>query len=64
VDADRTNFRDLVYEVVDKYPKGFGDIVIVFYFCVDSKVNIKVSIDQDVLEMFAKHQASKCCIMK
>jgi len=45
VDADCTNFRDLVDKVVDKSPKGFGDIVIVFYFCVDSKVNIKVSTD-------------------
>ena len=63
VDADRTNFRDLVDEVVDKYPTGFGDIVTMFYFCVDSKVNIQVSSDQDVLEMFAKHKASKCCFL-
>jgi hypothetical protein len=58
VDADQTNFRDLVDDVVDKYPGGYGDIVTVFYFYVDSKVNIKLSTDQDVLEIFAKHHAS------
>ena len=63
VDADRTNFRDLVDEVVDKYPTGFGDIGTVFYSCMDGKVNIKVSTDQDVLEIFGKHQDSKCCFL-
>ena len=37
VDADRTNFTDLVPEVVDKYPHNYGDIVRLFYFCMDSK---------------------------
>jgi hypothetical protein len=45
VDVDRTNFSDLVDDVVDKYPGGYGDIVTVFYFCMDSKVNIKLSTD-------------------
>ena len=42
VDADRTNFTHLVVEVVDKYPHDYGDIVRLFYFCMDSKVNIQV----------------------
>ena len=61
VDADRTNFTDLVAEVVDKYPHNYGDIVILFYFCMDNKVNIQVCTDQDLVEMLAKHKASKCC---
>jgi len=44
VDADQTNFSDLVDDVVDKYPGGFGDIVTVFYFCMESKVNIKLTL--------------------
>jgi len=40
VDADFTNFKDLVDEVVDKCPPHFGDIVRLFYFCMVSKVNI------------------------
>ena len=63
VDADRTNFTDLVAEVVDKYPHDYGDIVRLFYFCMDSKVNIQVCTDQDLIVMFAKHKASKCCML-
>jgi hypothetical protein len=37
VDADVTNFRDLVDGVVDKYPCDYGDIIILFYFCMDTK---------------------------
>ena len=40
MDADCTNFIDLVAKVVDKYPHNYGDIVRLFYFCMDSKVNI------------------------
>ena len=54
VDADHTNFIDLVAEVVDKYPHDYGDIVRLFYFCMDSKVNIQVCTDQDLVEIFAK----------
>ena len=60
VDADRTNFTDLVAEVVDKYPYNYGDIVRLFYFFMDSKVNIQVCTDQDLVKMFAKHKAFKC----
>ena len=54
VDADRTNFIDLVAEVVNKYPHDYSDIVRLFYFCMDSKVNIQVCTDQDLVEIFAK----------
>lgn len=63
VEADVTNFRDLDDGVVDKYPCGYGDIVRLFYFCMDSKVNIEVCSDQDLVEMFAKHKAIKCCLL-
>ena len=63
VDADRTNFTDLVAKVIDKYPHDYGDIVRLFYFYMDSKVNIQVYTDQDLLEMFAKHNASKSCLL-
>ena len=35
VDADRTNFVDLVAEVENKYPSNYGDIVRLFYFCIE-----------------------------
>ena len=59
VDADFTNFIDLVDEVVDKYPPRYGDIVKLFYACKDTRANILICSDQDLLEMFAKHKASK-----
>lgn len=37
VDANVTNFRDLIDEVVDKYRCDFSDIVRVFYFCTIEK---------------------------
>ena len=63
MDVDRANFIDLVAEVIDKYPHNYGDIVGLVYFCMDSKVNIQVCTDQDLVEMFAKHKASKCCLL-
>jgi len=63
VDADFTNFKDLVDEVVEKCPPRFGDIVRLFYFCMDSKVNIQVCSDQNLFAMFDKHEASKCCLL-
>ena len=63
VDADFTNFRDLVDEVVEKYPPCFGDIVKLFYSCKDTKANIQVCSDQDLVEIFAKYKTSKCCYL-
>ena len=56
-------FTDLVAEVIDKYSHDYGDLVRLFYFYMDSKVNIQVCIDQDFIEMFTKHKASKCCLL-
>ena len=63
VDADFTNFKDLIDEVVDKYPPSFGHIVKLFYSCMDTKANIQVCSDQDLVEIFAKYKASKCCYL-
>ena len=51
VDPDFTNFKDFVDEVVDIYPPSFGHIVRVFYFCMDTKTNIQVCSDQDLVEI-------------
>ena len=63
IDADRTNFVDLVAEVVNKYPSDYGDVVRLFYFCIERQMNIQVCTDQYLLNMFAKHNASKCCFL-
>jgi hypothetical protein len=63
VDAELTNFEDLVRDVVDKYPPDFGEVARLFYFCNQSKVNVEVRSDQDMHEMFAKSNESKCCFL-
>ena len=63
VDAELTNFEDLVRDVVDKYPPDFGEVARLFYFCNQSKVNVEVRSDQDMREMFAKSNESKCCFL-
>ena len=56
VDADLTNFKDLVAEVVNKYPPSFDHILKLFYSCIDIKAKIQICSEQDLLEMFAKHK--------
>jgi len=63
VDADFTNFRDLINEIVDKFPPYYGDLVKLFYTCMATKGHIPVCCDQDLVEMFGKHKASKCCFL-
>jgi hypothetical protein len=63
VDSDTTNFKDLVAKIVDEFPCGYSDIVKLFYFCADSKSNIQIHSDQDLMHMFAKHMSFKCCCM-
>jgi hypothetical protein len=63
IDSDTTNFKDLVDEILDQFPCGYGDIVKLFYFCADTKSNIQIRSDQDLMHMFAKHMSSKCCFM-
>ena len=63
IDADRSNFVDLVAEVENKYPSDYRDVVRLFYFCIERQMNIQVYTDQDLLDMFAKHNASKCCFL-
>ena len=63
VDADITNFKDLVDEIRGKYPPGYGDLVNLFYYAADMKSNIEVTSDQELLDMFAKHVSSKICLL-
>ena len=59
VDADRCNFKDLVEEIVNAYPHGYNEIVIVFYYDALQKIFPQVTTDQELLAMFSKHVHSK-----
>nr|TKW38310.1 hypothetical protein SEVIR_1G106600v2 [Setaria viridis] len=61
VDADITNFKDLLKEIEDKYLGGYDDVVKFFYYCSDTKSNIEVNSNQELVEMFAKHVSTKTC---
>lgn len=66
VNANFTNFRDLVDEVVDKYPPSFGHIAKLCYSCIDTIIQRQTSkstLIKDSLEMFAKHKATKSCYL-
>jgi len=63
VDADITNFKYFVDEILDKYLCSYGDVAKVFYFYANSKTNIEISYDQELVQMFRKHKDTKCCLM-
>ncbi|RLN40151.1 uncharacterized protein C2845_PM01G32190 [Panicum miliaceum] len=63
VDADTTNFKDLVDEIMDKCPCRYDDLVKLFYYAAETKSNIEVSTDQELLDMFAKHRSTKTCYL-
>lgn len=63
VDADRTQFRDLLADLVEKYPHEYGDKVSLFFFYIETKSHILVCNDQDLVEMFAKHRAIRTCLL-
>jgi hypothetical protein len=61
VDSDHANYKNVVEGIVDKYPGRYGDAYSVFYWCHDTKMHIPLTNDQDLVQMFAKNVASKCC---
>ena len=59
LDADVANYSNVVSGIMDKYPGRYGDVFSLFYWCHDTKMNIPLTNDQQLLEMFAKNKASK-----
>jgi hypothetical protein len=57
VDSDLCNFKDFVGEIVDHFPKGYQELVLVFY--IVTKGSSQARIDQKLLEMFSKHVDKK-----
>jgi hypothetical protein len=63
VDADHANYKNVVLGIVDKFPRRYGDAYNVFYWCHETKKNIPLTNDHDLVQIFAKNEASKCCLM-
>ena len=53
VDSDYTNFEDFVDDILHSYPKGYDDVVKLFYLADESHVEIRT--DEELLAMFDKN---------
>ncbi|KAK3153585.1 hypothetical protein QOZ80_2BG0177830 [Eleusine coracana subsp. coracana] len=55
IDSDICNFKDLVNDIADEFPHGYGETVTVFYYDAANKNYPQVKSDQELLAMFTKH---------
>jgi hypothetical protein len=67
IDSDLTNYKDLVEEIVEKYPSGYLEVAHVQYYDANLETYQEVKPDQDLMAMFEKHYcqgcAYVCCIL-
>ncbi|WVZ74373.1 hypothetical protein U9M48_022561, partial [Paspalum notatum var. saurae] len=59
VDADTTNFKDFVDDILHTYPCALTEVVKFYYFDHESNSHMQVCTDHDLVAMFAKHEATK-----
>nr|TKW10151.1 hypothetical protein SEVIR_6G143500v2 [Setaria viridis] len=59
VDSYLTNYKDLLIEIVEKYPPGYLEVAHLQYYDHDMKEFPEVNSDQDLLSMFEKNSKTK-----
>ena len=59
IDSDLTNYKDLLEEIVEKYPPGYLEVAHLQYYDHDMKEFPEVHSDQDLLSMFEKNSKTK-----
>ncbi|KAJ1296770.1 hypothetical protein BS78_01G327600 [Paspalum vaginatum] len=59
VDSDTTNFKDFFDDTLHTYPCVPTEVVKLYYFCDESNSHVQVCTDQDLVAMFATHDATK-----
>ncbi|CAN6282710.1 unnamed protein product [Urochloa humidicola] len=59
VDSDTTNLRDLIDEIVTKFPPGYLEVTHVQYYNGELKTFRIVRTDQELMSMFEKHSNTK-----
>ena len=59
IDSDRTNFKDFIDHIREKYPWGVNEFVTMNYFDPVNRNYPQVCSDQSMLEMFDKNMTSK-----
>ena len=63
VDSNRTNFKDLVESVVEKYPPGYMEVAHIQYYDEALKTFPEIKSDHELMCMFSKHRKRKVIIM-
>jgi len=63
VDSDRTNFKDLVESVVEKYPLGYMEGAHIQYYDAALKTFPEINSDHELMYMFSKHRKRRVIIM-
>jgi len=63
VDSDRTNFKDLVESVVEKYPPGYMEGAHIQYYDAALKTFPEINSDHELMYMFSKHRKRRVIIM-
>ena len=63
VDSDRTNFKDLVESVVEKYPPGYMEVAHIQYYDEALKTFPEINSDHELMCMFSKHRKRRVIIM-
>jgi N12 class adenine-specific DNA methylase len=57
--SELTNYKDLVEELVNKYPVGYLEVAHVQYYDDVMKTFPEVVTDQELMSMFKKHSKTK-----
>ena len=63
VDSDRTNFKDLVESMVEKYPPGYMEGAHIQYYDAALKTFPEINSDHELMYMFSKHRKRRVIIM-
>ena len=63
VDSNRTNFKDLVESVVEKYPLGYMEVADIQYYDEALETFPEIKSDKELMCMFSKHRKRRVIIM-
>lgn len=56
VDADLTNYMDLIESIVEQYPLGYLEVPHMKYYDAEQKTFLEIRSDQELMLMFGKHK--------
>ena len=63
VDSEKTNYKDFIQSVVDKYPPGYLEVSHVQYYDDVLRTFPEIKSNQDLLTMFDMHHKKKDVVL-